>query len=62
MTAITSATPDRRQGVTAAEVAERFNVSAKTVRRWADTGRVPCYRAGNVLRFDLDAVEQALTK
>ncbi|MCK6574671.1 helix-turn-helix domain-containing protein [Myxococcota bacterium] len=49
-----------RAGATAAEVAERFRVSTETVRRWARSGRVPTFRAGLLLRFDLAEVEAAL--
>ena len=49
-----------RAGATTAQVAERFRVSGETVRRWVRSGRVPSFRAGLLLRFDLDEVEQAL--
>jgi excisionase family DNA binding protein len=34
------------------EVAGRLNVSANTVYRLADTGRIPVVRIGGQLRFD----------
>lgn len=49
-----------RVGATASEVAERFRVCAETVRRWARSGRVPAFRAGTLLRFDINEVEHAL--
>ncbi len=49
-----------RAGATTTDVAERFRVCPETVRRWARSGRVPAFRAGAVLRFDLDEVEVAL--
>ena len=49
-----------RVGATTAQVAARFLVCPETVRRWARAGRVPSFRAGTLLRFDLDEVEDAL--
>ena len=46
-----------RAGATTAQVAQRFVVSPETVRRWARSGRVPAFRAGFLLRFDLQEVE-----
>lgn len=47
-------------GATTAEVAARFGVTAQTVRTLALAGRIPHYRLGARLRFDLDEVEEAL--
>jgi excisionase family DNA binding protein len=46
----------------AKELAEALGVTADTVRRWADDGRIPCLRAvpGGRLMFDLAEVEAAL--
>ena len=49
-----------RTSATTSQVAERFAVSAQSVRRWARSGRVPAYRAGSQFRFDLNEVEDAL--
>ncbi len=59
-TTSSQAAPCSRAGATTAQVAERFRVSGETVRRWVRSGRVPSFRAGLLLRFDLDEVEQAL--
>jgi excisionase family DNA binding protein len=40
-----------------AEVAERFQVSEETVRRWARTGRIPTAGTpGREIRFDPDII------
>ena len=49
-----------RSGMTTSSLARRFVVSEQTVRRWAMSGRIPSFRAGSVLRFDLNEVEAAL--
>jgi excisionase family DNA binding protein len=43
--------------LTAEEVAERWQVSAKLVYRLAATGDVPAVRLGRCVRFRPDAVE-----
>lgn len=63
MSSSTSTTTQRtptRAGATTAQVAERFMVSQETVRRWVRSGRIPSFRAGLLLRFDLDEVEATL--
>ena len=52
--------PTGTAGLTAAEVARHFAVTPTSVRRWVRQGRVPAYRVGSHLRFDLDAVKAAL--
>ncbi|MFB4273081.1 helix-turn-helix domain-containing protein [Nonomuraea sp. GTA35] len=46
--------------LTSVEVADRFRVDFKTVNRWADAGKVPCFRTpGGQRRFhrgDIDAL------
>lgn len=37
--------------LTLREVAGLLRVSEKTVRRWVAAGKLPCMRAGRVLRF-----------
>lgn len=37
--------------LTVDEVAERLNVSTKTVRRWIKTGELPAYRLGRQIRI-----------
>jgi len=52
--------------MTAEEVSHRFRVTTKTIRLWAREGKLPSIRLGGdwpdskLLRFDPDAVEQAL--
>lgn len=49
--------------VTANQVAARFGVSVTTVNSWVRAGRIPCVRPSRrVVRFDLDAVEQAIAR
>lgn len=36
---------------TAEELAAIYNVSDKTVFRWADIGEIPCVRKGRTVRF-----------
>lgn len=48
---------------TANQVATRFGVSVTTVNSWVREGRIPCIRPSRrVVRFDLDAVEQAIAR
>ena len=45
------------------QVAEHFGVSVTTVNSWVRAGRIPCVRPSRrVVRFDLDAVEQAIAR
>lgn len=48
------------QRADAATVAERFNVSERTVQRLAAKGAIPSYRVGRQLRFNLAEVDAAL--
>lgn len=42
----------------AAEVAQIFRVTPKTVRRWRAEGRLCAYRVGRELRFPASAIER----
>ena len=42
------------------EVAHHLKVSERSVQRLAETGRIPHYRVGGQMRFDLDEVLEAL--
>jgi excisionase family DNA binding protein len=44
--------------LTAAQLAERWQVPIRTVYAWARRNAVPHYRAGRLLRFDPIAVEE----
>ena len=61
---MTTSTPTQNDyqhvGATTADVAARFGVTPQTVRSLALAGRIPHYRLGARLRFDLDEVEDAL--
>jgi excisionase family DNA binding protein len=47
--------------LTAAELGDRLAVSARTIREWARSGRIPEVRASQrVRRFDYEAVVAAL--
>lgn len=39
------------------DLAKMLQVSDRTIRRWITEG-MPCYRVGNVLRFDAEAVKE----
>ena len=49
--------------LTVEEVAERLRLTSETILRWAREGKIPAIRISpKVLRFDWDAVYQALTR
>ena len=48
--------------VKAEAVAEHFDVSEKTVWRWAREGTIPCYRIGRSLRFVIEEIEASVRK
>jgi excisionase family DNA binding protein len=48
--------------LTAAELAQRLAVSRITVFRLAKAARIPCFRIGTCVRFDLRAVATWLRK
>ena len=41
-----------RRLLTAPEVAEWLGVHVKTVYQWAEEGKLPCIKIGNLLRFE----------
>ena len=52
------------QLLTLEEVAEYLRVSKATVRRWTNSGKLPCYRLGSKAGrrlFSLEQVQQFLT-
>lgn len=53
---------DQRGLLTVTQVAERLNVHSHSVRRWADSGLLSCYRIGlrGDRRFRQDDVEDFL--
>lgn len=46
--------------ISAQELADKLALPPASVRRLAREGRLPCYRAGRLLRFDLAEVRAAL--
>lgn len=52
-------TPKAPRLYTPAEVAQRFNVTAKTVTRWAKTGKLPAATKtiGGHRRWNADAID-----
>jgi hypothetical protein len=45
------------------DVAREFNVCVRTVDQWLHDRRIPCRKISpRVVRFDLDAVERALSR
>ncbi|MDP8931404.1 MAG: helix-turn-helix domain-containing protein [Actinomycetota bacterium] len=50
--------PGKTALLTAAQLAERWQVPVRTVYAWAKRNAVPHYRAGRLLRFDPVEVEE----
>jgi len=49
----------RQKFYSTAYIARLLNVDASTVKRWADSGRLPCYRTvGGHRRFSLNQVRE----
>lgn len=44
------------EGVTQERMAEILAVSVSTIKRWAQHGEIPAYKAGRFWRFDVDRV------
>ena len=49
---------ETRALLTAAQLAERWQVPVRTVYAWAKRNAIPHYRAGRLLRFDPVEVEE----
>ncbi len=47
--------------LTARELAQRWSVSEKTLRRWMAAERLPCVRVGRLVRFDPGDVSRWLS-
>jgi excisionase family DNA binding protein len=41
---------------TPAQLAERFQVGERTIRRWAQQGLIPSIKVGRTVRFTMDAI------
>ena len=48
--------------ISAERLAAIVGVGTQTVWRWSRENRVPCYRVGRTLRFDLNEVLQTLKR
>lgn len=46
--------------LTVNQLADRLNVSERTIRNWQTDRVIPFLKIRNVVRFDIDAVEAAL--
>jgi len=55
---MSEATETRR--VRASMIAKRYDVSERCVRNWAETGIIPSIRIGKTVRFDMEAVIEAI--
>ena len=44
------------------QLAQKLRVSAHTINRWHRTGKIPCLRVGNLVRFEWSSVKAALSK
>jgi excisionase family DNA binding protein len=50
-----------RKTITLAEAAATYAVSARTLRRWIDAGRITAYRVGpRMIRLDPDELDRQL--
>jgi excisionase family DNA binding protein len=48
-----------RRKYTTGQVADRFGVTERTIRDWADNGKLTCTRTlGGARRFDADRIDQ----
>jgi excisionase family DNA binding protein len=47
--------------LTAHQLAQRWQVSEKTLRRWMASERLPCIRVGRLVRFDPGDVSRWLS-
>lgn len=51
---------DNRGFLTAKQVARRFQVSERTIRRWTDDGKLRCIKIGSGTRFTIRYREKDL--
>ena len=50
--------PDQKTLFSTADIARLLNVDASTVKRWADSGRLQCFRTiGGHRRFSIDQIQ-----
>ena len=48
--------------VDASVVARHFNIGKGSVYKWAEEGRIPAYRVGRCLRFDLRELVEVMRR
>ena len=46
--------------LTVKEIAEELSVAPRTIIKWQLAGRIPYYKIGRAVRFDLDEVKAAI--
>lgn len=46
--------------LTVKEIAEELSVAPRTIIKWQRAGRIPYYKIGRAVRFDLDEVKAAI--
>jgi excisionase family DNA binding protein len=44
------------------ELAEKLQVSIKTIERWSRAEKIPCLRVGRTIRYEWAAVKAALSQ
>lgn len=49
-----------KQYLTVDELAQALNVAPRTIIKWRQTGRIPAYKIGKAIRFNLDEVTKAI--
>ncbi len=54
---IDSKTGPCRRFLTSKEVAVYLGLSEPTIRKWVQKGKIPCYRFGRAVRFDVRQIE-----
>ena len=50
----------KKQLVRARDIAKRYDVTERSVFNWKDAGKIPFIQIGKIIRFDLDAVIEAI--
>lgn len=49
--------PEEAEWLTRQQVADLFQVSTITVKRWGEEGKLPCYHVGGSVRYRRSEVE-----
>ena len=53
---------EKMQFITVEQLADIFQVKNETVRKWVKESRVPYFKAGGTIRFDLEQVLECFAK